>query len=976
MNIGQLLRLGLFGFLSGLFVWPAHSDLNAATMAATTIPSGYVDKKSQDGACVVKIKPVDSNSLKKIFVKSIGNDCVVLNANQYVGTTKDLWWKPAEITTVRVLVVGGGGNGGACSNPCGANGGSGGQVIDTTLNFGSVGAFTIDVRPAARSNPSNGSGNASFFGNNIHGKVSASGGSNGAPAGIGSANPGNTFGGAGGSGSVGNGQVATSSAGGTGGVGFESDITGTSIRYGGGGGGVGLCVGCAGGAGVDGGGDGGKLGLKGTTTSLLQEENAEIAMAFSFGGGGGGSSGTIARASGSQGVVIWRFERRVAPTWTDRTIMPMTSCVAYTDGVLASGVPAPTYSVTSGSIPAGLTLNSTTGAITGTPTVSGPYGFTITATNSAGSISQAFLDTIDACSDLQISVSSPGNNVVPGAKSTVTISVFNNGPDTASNVSVEYTLPNGVVAVDPPCDIGPKVTCGPLLTVPTGTTRSWVIPIKVLGTASSGLTSLGSATTSSDTFDPQLSNNTTSANFTIANASADLVIEQSGDTTFAPGATGKQVKLRMYNNGLSDAVGAKIEFSLVGTHITPTAVTITRGAGTCDPIQTNPYKVICYFTGSMAPLDQTKSISDAAQDVFDIVITVDADNSPHGTSVGTTSIASSSTNDPDTSNNTSNVVLMFIDLRPDLSVRISIDPNVVVPGGTADVTVIVENGGSVSSDGPISTVIVLPAGIDTTTLGSGCTKSSPGSSPRSVTCVDANGLANGASKTFVFVIEMSESETDGTIYTLAGTVDAATTSVNGASGNETNLANNTTSAKARADIPISDLVLSVSRPQSLKAGEAGSVVLAVMNNGPSVAVDSSVLYTLPKLVNLNGALPNGCSQSGVTIACVRSAALAKGATISYTINVLVDVSAPSGLTSGGAMSVSTSSVESSLSSNAATNVEANLDVVGLAVQAETAPVKVEEMPDTGTQLQSRLILALFLIGAGCVILWMTRRRLV
>lgn len=57
---------------------------------------------------------------------------------------------------------------------------------------------------------------------------------------------------------------------------------------------------------------------------------------------------------------------------------------AYNQTVAASGGVAPyTYSVTSGSLPAGLALNAATGAITGTPASAGPSLFTITATDSS-----------------------------------------------------------------------------------------------------------------------------------------------------------------------------------------------------------------------------------------------------------------------------------------------------------------------------------------------------------------------------------------------------------------------------------------------------------------------------------------------------------------------------------------------------------------------------------------------------------------
>ena len=75
------------------------------------------------------------------------------------------------------------------------------------------------------------------------------------------------------------------------------------------------------------------------------------------------------------------------PVFTDTTLGPLQVGVAVSDAVLASGTAPVTYAVTAGSLPAGLTLNVTTGAITGTPTVAGAFVFTVTATNLVGSVS-------------------------------------------------------------------------------------------------------------------------------------------------------------------------------------------------------------------------------------------------------------------------------------------------------------------------------------------------------------------------------------------------------------------------------------------------------------------------------------------------------------------------------------------------------------------------------------------------------------
>lgn len=113
----------------------------------------------------------------------------------------------------------------------------------------------------------------------------------------------------------------------------------------------------------------------------------------------------------------------------------------------ASGNPAPTFAVASGSLPPGLTLGSS-GVLSGTPTTAGKYTFTVSASNGVGmsAVSPSITMTVYASTDMEAVVTGPKTETV-GATAVYTVTAYNLGPATAGQVTITFTLPSGATFV-------------------------------------------------------------------------------------------------------------------------------------------------------------------------------------------------------------------------------------------------------------------------------------------------------------------------------------------------------------------------------------------------------------------------------------------------------------------------------------------------------------------------------------------------
>ncbi len=77
--------------------------------------------------------------------------------------------------------------------------------------------------------------------------------------------------------------------------------------------------------------------------------------------------------------------------------------IAYNQTITQTGAGTPTFSVSAGALPGGLSLNPNTGALTGTPTATGSSNFTVRATDGNGCFGErAYTLTINACGNVTV----------------------------------------------------------------------------------------------------------------------------------------------------------------------------------------------------------------------------------------------------------------------------------------------------------------------------------------------------------------------------------------------------------------------------------------------------------------------------------------------------------------------------------------------------------------------------------------------
>lgn len=481
--------------------------------------------------------------------------------------------------------------------------------------------------------------------------------------------------------------------------------------------------------------------------------------------------------------------------------------------------------------------------------------------------------------DIAITKSASGS-VVAGGPITWTMHVVNNGPSVStSTLTVTDVIPSSVSdvtagAADWTCQITPATGSGQTVSCDwTGTLAvGAAIPndLVITGTVASDATGTisNSAVVSGGENDPDPGNNTGTVT-TPLGAVADLSIIKSHSTSVIPG-TNFSWSIAVHNAGPSDAVNPHV------TDTIPSPLTYVSFAGTGWN---------CTNVGNVVACDMTTPLA-AGADAPVLTLTAATPSDLGGVIVNSASVTSTTT-DPDLTNNTSTDVIDGpnggVTPLADLSIT-KTHVGDAVAGQSITYDLVVTNHGPSNDPGPITVTDTLPAGMSfASSVGSAWGCSATG---QNVTCTYVGPLPAGATApTLSLVVNVDPAVPAGTLTNQAVVGGGATDPNPGNNG-----ATDPTNVVVSTDLAI---VKTASAP-SFDSGvnPAGSFTLQVTNNGPSVAADPiAVLDVLPAGLSFVSATGTGwdCSFTAPDVTCTTDTDLAPGAAAApITITVSTD----------------------------------------------------------------------------------------
>ena len=449
--------------------------------------------------------------------------------------------------------------------------------------------------------------------------------------------------------------------------------------------------------------------------------------------------------------------------------------------------------------------------------VATPSGTTISDTDSVSSgvndnnlaNNTATVNTLvasPASANIAVTNSAAPSTVAPSANITYTQSLTNNGPAMATTVNFTEAIPTNTTFVSlaspgswscttPAVGATGTVTCS-IATLASGATGSFTLITKVNAGTATGTVITDTDMGSSAITDPNPSNNSATANVTVAQANqADMAVTMS-------------------ENPNPVLAGANITYTAVVTNNGPaTATTVTAvdtiPANTTFSSDTVPSGWTCVVNATTVSCSNPSMVANATS-TFTFIFTVTAGTAP-GTVITNSVTVGSAVSDPTSSNNTATTTdTVTSPSQADLSINKSGAPEPVNQGDTLTYTLTVANNGPASAN---NVVVTDPLPSAVTYQSSSATQGTCSQAGGTVTC-NIGTMSNGQ------IVTITISVTATTFNASSFAVNTATVS---STTSDPDPSNNSSTFNSTIISPsVVQLIYFQARPRTEGASQAGS----------------------------------------------------------------------------------------------------------------------------------------------------------
>jgi uncharacterized repeat protein (TIGR01451 family) len=538
-----------------------------------------------------------------------------------------------------------------------------------------------------------------------------------------------------------------------------------------------------------------------------------------------------------------------------------------------------------------------------------------------------FSDPASGSTDLAVSTGGPAS-INAGSNVSYSVTVTNNGPNDAQNVTLSDALPAGTTFVSEAQGSGPAFTCtNPavgatgsvscmIATLASGGSAAFTLVFRVHAGATSGSTVTNVATVSYPGSDPTPGNNSASTAAATISTSVDVSVAASGPAAIIAGNS-ISYNITATNSGPSDAQSVTLSDAL------PAGTTFVSEAQSSGPAFTCTNPAVG-TTGSISCT--TATLASGASATFTYVFRVNA-SAAGGITITNVATISSLTSDLATANNSSSSPAI-VSTAADLVIAGS-GPAAVAAGNNITYGVTLTNNGP-SDAQSVSLTDATPAGTTFVSRSQGSGPAFPCTTPTvggtgSVVCTIAT-LASGASASFIVVDAVSIATPAGT--TIMNTATVMTTTTDPTPGN------NSVNAATTVSASVVDLAIT-NTPSAPPYGTGLPVTYTVVvsNAGPAAASGVVVTDTIPPGTMFNAATPTQGSCSGTSAITCSLGTLAGGTSATVTL-VLTLPATPGSLSS--IVMVTASNPDANPANNSSTSLIAVIPASAIPVVSPVA----------------------------------------